>query len=154
MAIAAMYLKMSSVTSESLADGHVGDIDLVSWGWGVQSAPHTLSDGSPRGASSFHAMNLVKRVDRSTPALFSLCDQHKLVSSATLTVSKGSGGALLEYVTIDMSNLRIIKVDVRGEEADLTEHVMLSCQTVTFNYTPQGSDGTQASGPISFTATH
>ena len=58
MAIAAMYLKMSGVTGESLADGHVGDIDLVSWGWGVQSAPHTLSDGSPRGASSFHAMNL------------------------------------------------------------------------------------------------
>jgi type VI protein secretion system component Hcp len=99
-------------------------------------------------------MNLVKRVDRSTPALFSLCDQHKVVSNATLTVSKGSGGALLEYVTIDMSNLRIISVDVRADEADLTEHVSLSCQTVTFNYTPQASGGTQASGPISFIATH
>ncbi|MBV9725834.1 MAG: type VI secretion system tube protein Hcp [Gammaproteobacteria bacterium] len=154
MAIAAMYLKMTGVTGESLADGHVGDIDLVSWDWGVLSAAHTLSDGSPGGASSFQALNLIKRVDRATPALFSLCDTHKVISSATLTVSKASGGSPLEYVTIDMTNVRIIKVDVRSEEAELKEHVTLSCETVTFNYKPQASGGAQASGPISFTAVH
>jgi hypothetical protein len=32
--------------------------------------------------------------------------------------------------------------------------VTLSCETVTLNYTPQSSLGTQASGAISFTAIH
>jgi type VI secretion system secreted protein Hcp len=154
MAIAAMYLKMSGVTGESLVNGHVGDMDLVSWDWGLQSAPHVLSDGSPEGASSFHALNIVKRVDRATPTLFSFCDTHKVISSGKLTVSKASGGTPLEYVTIDMTNLRIIKVDVRTEEAELTEHLTLSCETMTFNYTPQASGGAQASGAISFTAVH
>jgi type VI secretion system secreted protein Hcp len=154
MAIAAMYLKISGVTGESLIDGHVGDIDLVSWDWGVQSARYALSDGSPGTASSFNAMNIVKRVDRATATLFQFCDQHKLVSTAKLTVSKASGGSPLEYVTIDMTNLRIIKVDVRTEEAELTEHVTLSAETMTFNYTPQASGGAGASAPISYTAIH
>jgi type VI secretion system secreted protein Hcp len=154
MANAAMYLKMSGITGESLADGHVGDIDLVSWDWGVQSASYTLGDGSPGSASSFRQMNIHKRVDRSTPALFSLCDQHKVISTAKLTVSKSSGGSPLEYVTIDMTNVRIIKVDIRSEEAELTELVTLSCETVTFNYVPQASGGAQASGGISYTAIH
>ena len=47
MAIAAMYLKLTGVTGESLADKHVGDIDLVSWNWGMQ-ASHSLSAGDPR----------------------------------------------------------------------------------------------------------
>jgi type VI secretion system secreted protein Hcp len=154
MAIAAIYLKMAGVTGESLVRGHVGEIDVVSWDWGVQSAPYSLSDGSPGGASSFNALNIVKRVDRATPTLFKFCDEHKLVSSATLTVSKAGGSDALEYVTIEMARLRIIRVDVRTEESELTEHVTLSCETMTFNYTPQGSDGVQASAPISFNATH
>jgi hypothetical protein len=34
-----MYLKVSGVTGEAVADGRVGDIDLVRWDWGVLSAP-------------------------------------------------------------------------------------------------------------------
>jgi type VI secretion system secreted protein Hcp len=154
MAIAAMYLKMTGITGESLANGHVGDIDLVSWDWGLQSAPYALGDGSPGGASSFNALNIVKRVDRATPTLFKFCDEHKVISSATLTVSKASGGSPLEYVTIDMTKVRIIRVDVRTVEAELTEHMSLSCETMTFNYTPQASGGTGASAPISYTAIH
>jgi len=154
MAIAAMYLKISGVTGESLVDGHIGDIDLVSWDWGVQSAQYTLGGGAPGTASSFNAINIIKRVDRATPTLFQFCDQHKLVSSATLTVSKSSGGSPLEYVTIDMTNLRIISVDVRSEEAELKEHVTLIAETMTFNYTPQASGGAGASAPISYTAIH
>ena len=153
MAIAAMYLKMTGITGESLANGHVGDIDLVSWDWGLQSA-HALGDGSPGGASSFNALNIVKRVDRATPTLFKFCDEHKVVSSATLTVSKASGASPLEYVTIDMTKIRIVSVDVRTVEAELTEHLSLSCETMTFNYTPQASGGTGASAPISYTAIH
>lgn len=152
MAIASMYLNIKGITGESLADGHVGDIDLVSWDWGMQAgAP--LFDGNP-GAASMRSINIVKMVDRATPALFQYLDSHKVVSDATLTVSKSSGGTPLEYLVIEMTEVRIMTVDVSTQGADLTERVSLSCETLTMNYTPQASSGDQASGPISFHATH
>lgn len=153
MAIAAMYLKLTGVTGESLADKHVGDIDLVSWKWGMQSS-HYLSTGAPSGAAQFSLITVTKRFDRATPTLFQYLDTHKLVSNGTLTVAKSSGGSPLEYVTIDMTNVRIVTVDVRSDDAELIELVTLSAETITVNYTPQASAGSLASGPISFTAAH
>jgi type VI secretion system secreted protein Hcp len=153
MAIAAMYLRIKGITGESLAGGHIGDIDLSSWEWGMESA-HPLADGSPGAAASMRSVIVVKKVDRATPALFQYLDQHKVVSSATLTVSKSSGGTPLEYVVIDMTQVRITKVDVITQGPDLVERVTLSCETLTLNYTPQGSPGDPASAAISFTAIH
>jgi type VI protein secretion system component Hcp len=77
-----------------------------------------------------------------------------VVSSGTLTVSKSSGGTPLEYMTIDLTNVRIVTVDVRSDDAELVESMTLSAETITVNYTPQASAGSLASGPISFTAVH
>lgn len=153
MAIAAMYLKIKGITGESVAGGHVGEIDLVSWDWGMRGG-YPLSDGSPGSAASFRSINVVKQVDRATPALFQYLDQHKVVSDARLTVSKSSGDTPLEYLVIDMTKVRIMTVDMTTQGADLLERVSLSCETITINYTPQASIGSLASGPISFTATH
>jgi type VI secretion system secreted protein Hcp len=154
MSIAAMTLKMTGVTGESAAEGHIGEIDVVSWGWGLQGAKYVLSDGSPGSASSFNEVTIVKLVDRATPVLFQYCDTHKVVSSATLTVEKASGGDPLQYLTVDMGQVRILDVEVRSEEAELKEHVRLSCETLTMNYTPQGSAGAATTAPLSFTADH
>ena len=154
MSIAAMTLKMTGVTGESLAQGHIGEIDVVSWGWGLQGSRSVLSDGSPGSASSFNEVTLVKLVDRATPVLFGYCERHMLVSSATLTVEKASGGDPLQYLTLDMAQVRILDVQVSSEEAELREHVRLSCETLTLSYTPQASSGAASTAPISFTADH
>jgi type VI secretion system secreted protein Hcp len=154
MSIAAMTLKLTGITGESLADGHIGEIDVVSWGWGLQGARYLLGDGTPGSASAFNEVMLVKLVDRATPALFLYCDTHKVINSATLTVEKASGTNPLQYLTLDMGQVRILDVEVRSEEAELREHVRLSCETLTMNYTPQASTGAAGTGPISFTADH
>src|SRR5438477_6545726 len=132
MAIAAMYLRIKGITGESLAGNHAGEIDLISWGWGM-TAGSQLSQGSAGSAASMRTINVVKQVDRATPALFQYLDTHKVVSDATLTVSKSSGGTPLEYVVIDMTRVRIMEVHVSTAGAELTEHVTLSCETLTFN---------------------
>jgi type VI secretion system secreted protein Hcp len=154
MASAAMTLKLTGVTGESTATGHIGEIDLVSWGWGLQGATHSLHDGSPGGASSFSDLTITKLADRSTPVLLHLCDAHRVVSDATLTVEKASGNEPLQYITIDMSDVRIIDVHLTSEGTEVHEQVRLSCQTMTINYTPQASTGAAGTAPISFTADH
>lgn len=153
MAIAAMHLRIKGISGEALASGHSGEMDVVAWDWGME-AGSPLSDGSPGAAASMRTVNVVKRVDRATPALFQYLDQHKVVSEARLTVSKAGGAAPLEYLTVDMTRVRIVGVEVSSDGPWLTERVTLSCETVTLNYTPQSSLGTQASGAISFTAIH
>jgi type VI secretion system secreted protein Hcp len=154
MSIAAMTLKLTGITGESNATGHVGEIDVVSWGWGLEGSQNLLNDGSPGGASSFHHLTFTKLVDRATPVLFQYCDTHKVVGSATLTVEKASGAEPLQYVTVDMANVRIMQVHLVSEGTELREQVSLSCQTLTLNYIPQASTGSAASGAISFTADH
>jgi len=150
MSIAAMYLNLKGVTGECTVDKHVGDIDLVSWSWGMQAAHYLGTE--PTGAAKFNMLNVVKRVDRATPALFQYLDTHKVVGSGKLTVSKSSGGSPLEYMVIELTNVRVITVDVRSQDSELVENVALSAETITVNYVPQGSGGDLASGAISFTA--
>jgi type VI secretion system secreted protein Hcp len=152
MSIAAMYLKMSGVTGESLADGHIGDIDLVGWNWGMVAAYDTRTHLAA-GASAYNNLSIVKRVDRATPTLFSYLDNHTPVDSVTLTVAKSSGGAALEYFTIELTGVRIVTVDVRSDDAELLENVSLNFATVSVNYVPQSTLGTQASGAVSFQST-
>jgi type VI secretion system secreted protein Hcp len=150
MSIAAMYLNLKGVTGECTVDKHVGDIDLVSWSWGMQASHYLTKE--PSSASQFSMLDVVKRVDRATPTLFQFLDTHKLVSTGKLTVTKSSGGTPLEYMIVDLTNVRVVTVDVRSDDAELIEHVRLSAETITVSYTPQGSGGDLASAPISFTA--
>jgi type VI protein secretion system component Hcp len=75
-----------------------------------------------------------------------------VVSTGKLTVTKSSGGTPLEYMIVDLTNVRVITVDVRSDDAELIEHVRLSAETITVSYTPQGTGGASASAPISFTS--
>jgi type VI secretion system secreted protein Hcp len=154
MAIADMYLDIQGITGESSADGHVGEIEVQSWTWGMDAnTPYV--DGTSGGQASMHSLDVVKSVDRSSPTLLQYLDTHKLVPKAKLTVRKAAGSSgPLEYVVMDMTNVRIVTVRHGSNESELTEHVSLSFETISFTYTPQGSSGDATSGGITFTATH
>lgn len=156
MAIGAMYLKLTGVTGESLVDNHVGEIELMSWDWGLLATIPTGDSLSP--VTAIEEFKLIKPVDRATPTLIQFCDCQKLINSATLTVTKSGGDESLPYFTIGMNKVRITKVDVRvgkagegAKEHELIEHVHLSCETMTISYTPQSDEGGQESGSISYT---
>ena len=112
MAIADMYLKITEVTGEALADQHV-TTSISSRGSG-ECIPRTMSTGGPSGAAQFILITVTKRFDRSTPTLFQYLETHKLDRNGTLVVRKASGGPPLEYVTIEMDNVRIVTVECVG----------------------------------------
>lgn len=148
MATAGMYLRIQGIKGESATTGYEGDIELESLDWGMHAG--TFGDGSPQGAASMRTVNVLKKVDSATAALFQYLDQHKVVSKAKLTVLK-AGGNPLPFVVIDMTQVRIITVDVSSAGPDLHERVSLSCETLTINYTPQASTGDLASAAMSYT---
>jgi type VI secretion system secreted protein Hcp len=153
MAIADMFLYIQGITGESSADGHVGEIEVRSWTWGMQANLPSYS-GTPAGQASMHSLDVVKAVDRSSPTLLQYLNTNKVVSKARLTSRKAATSGPLQYLVMDMTNVRVMSVHHGSNESELTERVSLSFETMAFTYTPQGSSGDATSGGITFTATH
>jgi type VI secretion system secreted protein Hcp len=152
MAIADMFLKIQGITGEASTPGHEGEMELVSWSWGMQA--NTPSVGGDSGQASMRSLDVVKIIDRASPTLLQYLDQHRLVSKATLTVRKSGTSAPVDYLVMDMTKVRILMINHGTQDADVTEHVSLSFETIAFTYTPQGGTGDPGSSGITFTATH
>lgn len=152
MAVADIFLKIDGVTGEATDTGHAGEINVISWSWGLHSSVSAFN-GAPTGATSLRSLEVTKPVDRSSPTLLQYCDTNKVVSKVSLTTRKAAGpGGPLEYVVIDLTNARIVTVDIGSQTSDLIERVSITFEQIDFNYTPQGSLGSGGTGAITFTA--
>ena len=87
MAIADMFLKIQGVTGEAGDKQHKGEIEVVSWSWGMQAST-SAAPGQASGKATMRELQVVKRVDQSSPTLMKYLRNHKLVQDATLTVRK------------------------------------------------------------------
>jgi type VI secretion system secreted protein Hcp len=150
VAIADMFLKLTGVTGEARDTAHKGEIEVVSWSWGLQ-APTTL-EGAAQGRAALSELTVVKRVDQSTPTLMSLLRTHRVTPSATLTVRK-AGTTPLEYLRIDLTNVRVTALTTDTEGPELIDRVRLGFTRITVTYTPQQSGtGAQGGGAVVFQA--
>ena len=142
MAIADMFLKIPGVTGESSDADHKGEIQVVSWSWGMRnSLGGTRADTFRR---SVDELIVVRRVDKASTALMSYLAAAKLISQALLTVRK-AGSNPLEYVKVTIERVRVTSVHVESIESELVERVGLAFAKVTIDYIPQ-QDATGAAG--------
>ncbi len=143
-----MFLKVDGVTGEAVDADHKGEIDVVSWSWGME-APVALTTGAAPGMISVGELHVVKRVDQSSPTLMRFLRNRKAVSSAQLVVRK-AGTAPLEYLTIELQNVRVNGLRAESHDAELIEHVRLGFAKVRVSYTPQGAEGGRGGGANQF----
>jgi len=144
-----MFLKIQGVTGESQDADHKGEIEVVSWSWGMQ-APTAMS-GAATGKTSISELRVVKRVDQSSPTLMSYVQTHKQVAKAALTVRK-AGTTPLEYFRIELEKVRVNGLNVGSETAELTENLTLGFEKIRVTYTPQGTTGGAGGGANVFEA--
>ncbi len=140
MAIGDMFLKVQGVTGESRDADHKGEIEVMSWSWGLQASGSAGAGTLPTGRGAMSELEIVKRVDQSSPALMLFLRTHKPIKQARLTVRK-AGETPLEYLTIDLSNARVTSLKIESADAELVERVRLGFTSVTVTYTPQDAKG-------------
>ncbi len=59
-----MFLKLGDITGESKADGHVGEIEIMSWSWGATQSGSTRSiSGSTAGKVNVQDLTFTKLMD-------------------------------------------------------------------------------------------
>jgi len=146
-----MFIKIDDIKGESMDAKHAGEIDILSWSWGMtQTGTAQLGPGGGAGKVQVNDLTITKYVDRASPILLKQCCSGKHMTSAVLVVRK-AGGTPLEYLKITMEDLIIAAITHGGSGSDdkLTENITLNFARVKLEYVPQKKDGSgDASVPM------
>jgi len=131
------------IKGESQDDAHKGEIEVLSWSWGMH-ARASLGGGGASGKAAVHELKIVKNIDSASTALMSALRTNELIVKGLLTVRK-AGTKPLEFlkITIEQGRVTSINLDAgdAGGGAGLVEHVSFSFNKISVEYVPQGKDG-------------
>lgn len=143
-----MFLKISGVDGESTDKSHKGEIDILSWSWGMsQSGTTHMGGGGGAGKVNVQDITLTKYVDAASPALLLGCCKGTHLEQAVLVVRK-AGDSPLEYVRITMKEVIVSNLSTGGSGTQdrLTESVTLNFAEFKFEYQTQGRNGGKDGG--------
>jgi type VI secretion system secreted protein Hcp len=141
--------KHGQINGESLDDKHKGEIEVLSWSWGMQGKA-SLGGGNSSGMASVRELSIVKRVDKASTALMSALRKNEVIKQAVLTLRK-AGKTPLEYLKITIEEGHVVSLEVTAGDATgkspvLIERVGFSFNKIEVQYTPQGLDGQPQGG--------
>jgi type VI secretion system secreted protein Hcp len=139
-----MFLKVDDVKGESVDGKHAGEIEVLSWSWGMTQSGTTHSGtGGGAGKVDVHDISLTKYVDSASPNFIKACCSGLHYQKALLTVRKAGGPTAVEYLKITMEDLLISGISSGGSGGGdrLTETVTLNFGRFKTEYAPQDAKG-------------
>lgn len=142
-----MFLKVQGVTGEAGDADHKGEIEVVSWSWGLQASTSAIAGDAGTGRSTMSELEVVKRVDQASPTLMMFLVTNKSIGQARLTVRK-AGQTPLEYLTIDLQKARITALRAESLSTELVERVRLGFAKVKVTYTLQDRTGGRGASSV------
>ena len=143
-----IFAKIGDIKGESPDDKHKGEIELLSWSWGVtQSGTMAHGGGGGEGKANFNDFNFTHHIDKASPVLMKACATGEHIKEATITVRKAGKGQQ-EFLIIKMNDILITGVapSGAGDGAATAEHVALQFAKVDLEYKPQKQDGSLDAG--------
>ena len=143
-----IFAKIGDIKGESPDDKHKGEIEVLSWSWGVtQSGTMAHGGGGGEGKANFNDFNFTHHIDKASPVLMKACATGEHIKEATITVRKAGKGQQ-EFLIIKMSDIIITGVapSGAGDGAATAEHVALQFAKVDLEYKPQKADGSLDAG--------
>ena len=143
-----MFLMVKGAThglikGESQDEDHKGEIEVLSWSWGMQARPVTGGAGTA-GKATIHELKVVKKVDSASTALMLALRTNEVIKEAVLTLRK-AGKTQHEYLKVTIEQGRVTSLDIDAGDAsgspDLLENVSFTFNKIAVEYTGQGADG-------------
>jgi len=150
--MADIFAKIADIPGESLDVKHKGEIEVLSWSWGITQGAAIASPGGGGAASgkpTFEDFHITHAVDKASPNLLRACATGRHISEVIVTERKAGPGQQ-EFLTIKLSDVLITGVhpsaNAAGGSAGLVEGVTLQCAKVDLEYKPQKADGSLDAG--------
>ena len=143
-----IFAKIGDIKGESFDDKHKGEIEVLSWSWGItQSGTMAHGGGGGEGKANFNDFNFTHHIDKASPVLMKACATGEHIKDATITVRKAGKGQQ-EFLIIKMADVIITGVapSGAGDGAATAEHVAIQFAKVDLEYKPQKQDGSLDAG--------
>lgn len=137
-----IFFKIGDIKGESMDDKHKGEIEVLSWSWGVsQTGTMAFGSGGGSGKAAFQDIHFTHHVDKASPTLAKACATGEHIKDAVLTVRKAGKGQQ-EFLFLKLSDVIITGVQQSGAGGDApSESVSIAFSKITFDYKPQKQDG-------------
>lgn len=144
------FIKFDGVEGESTHKDHKGEIEVLSWSWGLSAPEHAGGGGSGGGAgrATPGQFTFTHLYDKASPLLASLAAAGRHVKQAFLT-SRRAGEGQKDFLTVTMKDVLITGVDQIGDADGIDEQVTASAGHITFEYRQTTNKGTVGS-PVVF----
>ena len=141
-----IFAKLGDIKGESLDDKHKGEIELLSWSWGVANGSRSMGGGGGVGKASFHDLSFTHKIDKASPLLLRGCATGQHLKEATITRRK-SGKGQQEFLVIKMNDVIVTAVmETDSSDGNSAEHVSLAFAKIDVSYKPQKADGSLEAG--------
>ena len=132
--------RAGKIKGESSTTGHVDDIEVRSWSWGV-SASSAIGSTQATARRQYKHLVVVKGIDSASTALCSALVTNDEVKEAKLTLRK-AGGDALDYYTMTLSQARIVTIDLDVDEhGTAVERVGIAYGKIDVEYKRQQGTG-------------
>jgi type VI secretion system secreted protein Hcp len=140
------FLKLGDIKGESKDAKHAGEIDVLSWSWGLsQTGSMSVGGGGGAGKANFNDLNIMHALDKASPVLMKACATGEHIKEGTL-VSRKVGKGPQEYLIIKMNDVLITSVQPSGSSEHPMESVSMQFAKVDLEYKPQKEDGSLDAG--------
>lgn len=143
MAAIDTHLKFDGLDGESQHQDHKGEIQLVSWNWGVHNVNvgGTSGTGSGLGKATPGDFTFVHAYDKASPVLAKRCADGKHFPTVVLTARK-SGEGQKDFLKVTMKEVFITGVSPSGAAGgEIYENVSMTYKEIEFAYKPQEASG-------------
>jgi type VI secretion system secreted protein Hcp len=139
-----IFLRLGEIAGESQDKTHKGEIEVLSWNWGMSNSGTTHQGPiGGEGKSTVKDLSITKWIDKATPTIMFHALTGERIPDALLTVRK-AGVSPVEFLKIDLKDIIVTSANTGGNggEDRLTETVTLNFANFKLTYTPQAPDGT------------
>ena len=136
------HIKFDGVDGEATHKDHKGEIEILSWSWGVsQHSGSTSGGGSGKGKAVPGDFSFVHLYDKASTVLAKHCVAGKHFKDAKLTARKAGEGQKA-FLVITMKEVFITAVSPSaGSAGNIEEEVRCTYKDIEFAYKAQDDKG-------------
>jgi type VI secretion system secreted protein Hcp len=141
-----IFAKIGDIKGESLDSKHKGEIEVLSWSWGLANSGSVgHGGGGGAGKATFHDLSFTHQIDKASPLLMRGCATGQHLKEATITHRKAGKGQQ-EFLVIKMNDVIVTSVTSGDSENTHLESVSLAFAKIDLEYRPQKADGSLDAG--------
>jgi type VI secretion system secreted protein Hcp len=141
------FLKIDGIQGESADAKHKGEIELVSFGWGVDVETGGGRGGGGAGRARFQPFHFTMLTNKASPQLFLSTVSGKHLKEATLSVRR-AGKQALEYLKIKFTEVFVTSFHEEAGPEPPTELIAFDFGRIEIEYGAQRGGAERASWDV------